>query len=58
MLQEMEDPKKLLIFKEVTFRARKMKSPILKKLLIFQEIDLSSLQLKKACYTSGGTFKA
>ena len=39
----MEDPKKLLIFKEVTFRAQKMKSPILKKLLIFQEIDLSSL---------------
>ena len=48
----MEDPKKLLIFKEVTFRARKMKNPILKKLLIFQEIDLFNLWLKRRNFQS------
>ena len=36
------NPKKLLIFQEVTFRARKIKKPTLKKSLIFQKIELSN----------------
>ena len=38
-----ENPKKLLIFQEVTFRAQK-KKPL--KKVIFQEIELSSPKLK------------
>ena len=33
------NPKKLLIFQEVTFRARKVKKPTLKKLVISQEME-------------------
>ena len=51
-------PEKTHIFKEVIFRARKMKQPNLKKLLTFQEIGLSSLWLIKTFYNSGGSFKA
>ena len=33
-------------FQELTFRARKIKSPTLKKFIIFQEMKLSSPKLK------------
>ena len=38
--------KKLLIFQEGTFRARKIKKSGLKKCLIFREMELSSSSLK------------
>ena len=39
------NPKKLLIFQEVTSRAQKMKKPTLEK-LIFQEMELLIFQVK------------
>ena len=41
------NPKKLLIFQEVTVHARKMKRTTIKKFLIFQEKELSNPKLKK-----------
>ena len=41
------NPKKLLIFQEVTFRAQMMKKTTLKMFLIFREMDLSSSGIKK-----------
>ena len=43
----MEILKKLLIFQEVTFRARKMKKRTLKMFLIFRELEHSGSGLKK-----------
>ena len=42
--------KKLLIFQEGTFQARKIKKPALKKFLIFREMELSSSKLKNSLY--------
>ena len=51
-------PKKLLIFQEVTFRARKMKKKnTLKKFLIFREIKVSSPKLKKLLIFQKGTYR-
>ena len=48
MFQEMGTPKKLFIFQEVTFQARKMKKKISPKMfLVFYEMKLFSSKLKK-----------
>ena len=45
-ISENENPKKLFIFLEVTFRAQKLKKiPTLKLFLIFREMKLSSPQM-------------
>ena len=54
----MELSKKLLIFKEITFRARKIKRTALKNFLMLQKMKLSSPKLKKLLIFQKVTCKA
>ena len=45
-----------LIFHEVTFRARKIKTLTLKNFLIFREMELSRLKLKKLLIFQHGNY--
>ena len=54
----MEPPKKLLIFKKITFRGQKLKKCNLKEFLIFRSLKLSSPKLKRTSYISGGNLQS
>ena len=56
-ISEKGNPKKLLTFQEVTFRAPNI-NPTLKKFLTFREMELSRPKLKKVLIFQEGIYKA